>query len=491
MMKRIFLLFISQLLMLTIVFSQNEDDALRYSMTSFGGTARSMGMGGAFGSLGADFSTLSTNPGGIGLYTKSELTVTPSFYGASTKSTYNGMKAKDNRFNFNVSNAGMVFASPTRSSTSIFKNIQFAFGINRINNFNNRQIMEGTSNKNSVTDTYVDYANGIYFGDIEDDVNGNYAFDLAPAWYTYMIDTLPGYDNQYFGAVPAGSNIYQRMELNSRGSMNEMVLSFGTNVADRLYVGATFGFPFIRYFEEAWYTEVDVNDQIYDFNKLSQYNELNTTGSGFNFKFGMIARAADWLRIGGAIHTPTWYNNMSDSWYSEYATEFDNGDNFSERSPIGYYDYQLETPWKAIGSLSFIIAQRAIISAEYEYMDYTSAKLRSPQYNFFDENSNIQSKYVASHNFRAGGEYRVDAFYFRAGGAYYMSPYANDINDAARFYYTGGIGIRDRNFFIDLAYVRSVSESDYYMYSSPEVTPDPVSNRVISNNVLLTLGFRY
>ncbi len=490
-MKRIVLFFISQFILLSFTIGQNDMDALRYSSTTFGGTARSMGMAGAFGSLGADFSTLSTNPGGIGLYTKSELSITPSFYIGSTQSTYNGMEARDHQYNFNLSNAGIVFASPTASKNSVFKSFQFGFGVNRINNFNNRELTEGYNNRNSITDTWVDFANGIYFGDIEDDVNSNYSFDLTPAWLTYMIDTLPGTVDQYYGAVPNGSNVYQRFERNTWGSMNEMVLSFGTNVSDRFYMGATMGFPFIRYFDENRYTEIDMNGDIYDFNELSKYSELTTTGSGFNFKFGMILKATDWLRIGGAVHTPTWYNNMRDTWYSEYSSNFDNGDSFFERTPVGNYDYRLETPWRAIGSASVILMQRAIISTEYEFIDYSSARLRAPGYNFYDENRDINTKYRPTHNFRAGAEYRVDGIYFRLGGAYYMSPYADNLNDADRFYYTGGIGVRDRNFFIDLAFVHSVSEADYYLYSSPGVTPDPVRNRSITNNLLLTLGLRY
>ena len=47
--------------------AQNDVDALRYSTTKIIWTARFMAMGGACGSRGADFSTLSSNPAGLGL----------------------------------------------------------------------------------------------------------------------------------------------------------------------------------------------------------------------------------------------------------------------------------------------------------------------------------------------------------------------------------------------------------------------------------------
>ena len=40
------------------------------------GTARFVGMGGAMSALGADISTMSTNPAGIGLYRSSDIAMT-------------------------------------------------------------------------------------------------------------------------------------------------------------------------------------------------------------------------------------------------------------------------------------------------------------------------------------------------------------------------------------------------------------------------------
>ena len=65
-MKRIFIFITLSALVLNLN-AQNEVDALRYSRLSVVGTARYSGLGGAFGALGADFSTLSVNPAGIGL----------------------------------------------------------------------------------------------------------------------------------------------------------------------------------------------------------------------------------------------------------------------------------------------------------------------------------------------------------------------------------------------------------------------------------------
>jgi hypothetical protein len=472
--------------------SQNEVDALRYSRTTFGGTARYMAMGGAFGALGADFSTLSTNPAGIGLYKKSEFSFTPSLYFGKTNSEYNGFKSDDAKTNFNVSNVGMVFSTePNNHERSFLKNIQFGIGLNRINNFNNRMLIQGPNDVNSIVDTYVDNANGINYQDIENDPYGEYAFDLNLAWYDYLIDTIQGANNQYFGAVIPGKNKFQRKEVNSWGSMNEFVMAFGANINDRLYLGGAFAFPYIRYFEESLYSEEDSKNQMDDFRRMNLYQDLETRGGGFNMKFGVIVRATDWVRIGGAIHSPTWFNSMRDYWYSTLSAEYDNGDYLVKNSPSGNYDYDLETPWRAMGNIAFIIAKVALISADYEFVDYSKAEFDGYDYGFYNENTAIKSKYEKGHNIRVGGEYKIGQLALRAGYAWYNSPFAPGINDGKKNYFTGGLGYRDKNFFVDLAYVYSMSNEDYYLYKSENVTVNPVKNKYITNNVLLTVGLRY
>ena len=492
-MKRIIIIVGLVIFSIQIMFSQSDVDALRYARTTFGGTARYMAMAGSFGALGADFSTISSNPAGLGLYKKSEFSVSPGFWIGKTKSNYNGSEFDDSEHNFNLSNIGIVFASSPakKNESSILKHFQFAIGHNRINNFNNRMLMQGYNNKNSVIHTYVDNASGINYEDIENDLYGIYAYDLNPAWSTWLIDTLPGYTDMYSGAVPEGAGVLQRKEIESWGSMNEFSLAFGANLADKVYLGAAFAFPTIRYYEISRYTEIDENDDIYDFRELSIYDDLQTTGSGFNMKFGMIVRATNWFRFGGAIHSPTWYNNMKDYWFSEYRSEFDNNDVYHATSPSGNYDYSLETPWKATGSVSFVLWRLALISADYEYINYAESRLRGRDYNFYEENLQIRNKYSETHNIRLGSELRLGHFALRGGMGYYMSPFADDINDGDKIFYTGGFGFRDKNFFIDLAYVRSVSYEDYYFYGSENVNFEPVRNKYITNNLLLTLGFRY
>ncbi len=65
-------------------------DALKYSQNFPAITARSLGMGGAFTSLGGDVSAALYNPAGLGLYRKSELMVTPAISLTNTSANYLG-----------------------------------------------------------------------------------------------------------------------------------------------------------------------------------------------------------------------------------------------------------------------------------------------------------------------------------------------------------------------------------------------------------------
>ena len=59
-----------------MLFSQGVVDALKYSQQDIRGTARYMGMAGAFWGFGGGITTLSQNPGGIGVYCNFDIAAT-------------------------------------------------------------------------------------------------------------------------------------------------------------------------------------------------------------------------------------------------------------------------------------------------------------------------------------------------------------------------------------------------------------------------------
>ncbi|MES2838154.1 MAG: hypothetical protein V4667_11560 [Bacteroidota bacterium] len=463
--------------------AQNEVDALRYSQITFGGTARSTAMGGAFGALGADFSTLSSNPGGLGVYRKSEFSVTPSIYYQSTASDYNSVLNEDEKYNLNFNNFGFVLSNKIGKDDDIpeWKFVNFGFGYNRYNNFNNRMFIQGRGTS-SILDTYLNDANGTSPDNLDQ-------FGSGMAFNTYLIDTVPSTINRYFSDITSGGQTQQKT-FESTGGMGETVFSVGGNYADKIFVGGTFAFPRVRYSEEVMYEEADDLNSIGFFKSMQLNQRLNVTGSGFNFKGGIIFKPADFVRIGASLHTPSFFR-LTETYSADITGNFDNGSTYTSESPSGKFDYRLKTPMRATGSLAFVLGKYAVISGEYEFVDYASAKLRSTKYNFNAENSEVKRKYTAAGNLRTGAEVKYENFAFRLGYALYGNPFKSGINNSTRNNYTVGLGWRDEDYYLDVATVFSNYKENYYLYDPSVTLVNPTKNTINSKSFLLTFGYRF
>ncbi len=473
------------------LYSQSAEDALNYSQIFYTGTARSMAMGGAFGALGADLSVASTNPAGMGLYRFSEYSITPAFNFNNTHSLYNGVGMDDNEVNVGIDNLGFVSARKIGTNKQKgWKYVQFAFGMNKVNDFHSSIDMQGPNAVNSRLDTYLANANGINYNDIANNTNNNYTYYLQPAWDLYLIDTIPGSPNQYYSPVPFGGT-YQRLQRNVSGGVNQWFFTVSANYNNVVYLGATIGFNSLKYVSNSYYSEIDAADTIPYFNSWGVDESVQTSGTGVNLKLGVIVQPTKWLRLGVAFHTPTWYWNMNDSWQTKTHADLEWASPSSVNSPVGSFNYTLTTPMKILGDVGIIIGKYGTISAEYERVDYSTMKFNSSDYNFATENSNIKSYYAAANNLRLGTEWRFGNTDVRGGYAYYGSPYANNYNSGARNSVSGGLGFHFDNYSLDLAYVHSVQKQDYYLYGNQQIVVNPASNTYKYNSYVFTVSYRF
>ena len=118
-MKKIIFIAISCTFLLSATFAQDETDALRYSQFFLGGTARSVAMGGAFGALGGDFTSLSLNPAGIGVYRSTELSFTPILSVNNTNTNYMGNAREDESIKLNLNSLGFISSKQTGNETGL------------------------------------------------------------------------------------------------------------------------------------------------------------------------------------------------------------------------------------------------------------------------------------------------------------------------------------------------------------------------------------
>ncbi|MDR3180388.1 MAG: hypothetical protein LBT61_00465, partial [Prevotellaceae bacterium] len=108
-MNKLFLSFIVTMGALSAATAQGAWDGLILSQTQYEGTARFTAMGGAFAALGGDFTTLSINPAGIGIYRNSELTFSLALNHGNTDANYLGNTVNDSYTKLSVNNLGVVF----------------------------------------------------------------------------------------------------------------------------------------------------------------------------------------------------------------------------------------------------------------------------------------------------------------------------------------------------------------------------------------------
>jgi hypothetical protein len=503
-MKKIYAILAIALTMPFAMQAQSDEDALRYSMMNFGGTARSWGSANAFGALGGDFSSLSMNPAGLGIYRSSEFVFTPALVNFNNQSSFYNNSLETNRYNFNVSNLGLVFSKVNtgkENASSGWVGGGFASGYNRLENYNNRIAYTGFNDRNSITEFYAAQlsANG---GTNPSNAGGTDPFGAGLAWETYLLNPNPGDSTSYYSVVNGG-NIQQSKTQVTNGAMDEMVISFAGNYGNRLYMGLTIGVPFISYTSTTTFSESDVNNVHPDFNSMSQVEFLETNGAGVNAKFGIIYRLNNYIRLGGAIHTPTALG-MSDFFYTNMQSSLDTTGSYAWESPQGRYDYNLVTPWRAIASMALTFGKYGFLSVDYEFVDYTAANFNFNRIGSTDDiafetalNSTIDAKYSSANNLRIGAELVYEIFRLRGGYAIMGSPFADGVAtgdaDFSRNTYTLGAGIRERSYFIDFAYAntRSTTYDVQYNYATADGANEGATIDRVTNNFLVTLGFRF
>ncbi|HTB32797.1 MAG TPA: hypothetical protein VK808_12270, partial [Bacteroidia bacterium] len=225
---------------------------------------------------------------------------------------------------------------------------------------------------------------------------------------------------------------------------------------------------------------------------------LNTSGLGYNFKLGFIYRIMDWLRIGGAIHSPTFFSmtdNFSTSWDTKYGTSLYSGTG-GEYSGWGgnvSYGYNLTTPLKAIGGVAVIIDNQGILSADYEYVNYSTIQVNSSDPNLAPNytslvNTAISQDFMQASNLKFGFEWVLYPVSFRAGYAIYGNPYSSSVGyTGIRNTYSAGIGLKVNNVSFDFAYSLMQYSEQYQMYS--EAAPSTLKTNI--SNVVFTLAYTF
>lgn len=466
------------LFVLGIVNAQNDVDLLRYSMVNPIGTARYNAMGGAFGALGANFSALSSNPAGIGFYTRNETSFTLGTVTQASESDYYGEQNRLEKTRVIVPQGGMIFCLKGKTATDEKNpwNFHFGVGVNRLKDFNSNVYVNGINNQSSYMQDVAANSLGYDFG--EKDVTATTIGNLA--YQTGLIDDL---NNTFEYSTFLGKGLSQKHILQERGNLTEVVCSYGGNWSEKVYFGLTLGIPSIRYKQrsiigEKAQEEIRLEDPNRDISFSSYEIENNTdiSGSGLNLKMGLIVKPTDFFRVGLAFHTPTWFNVKE-----ETRTELSAGMRYvwmqsndtsilPTNATYNYTDrYDMISPMKGILSMAFLVKNFGAISLEGELINYGRMRMEVEddfEYNKYIENV-VRANYGLSGVVRFGTEWKVDIFSFRAGYVWQSCPYKNmDLrNYWSNHTVTAGLGAAfSKGFSLDLAFMADVSKrkDDFY-----------------------------
>jgi len=513
-MKKI-LIALTVLLNVSFLMAQTEFDALKLSKTDITGTARYMGMAGAFGALGGDASAIKDNPAGLGIYRTSELVGTMDVMMQKGNSTWNGVKSMDDLYKIGFNNFSYVLATPTWRKENGSRGLlssNFSFSYNRLANFNRSLNVQSGQAASSITDYMAYLTNNITSGDLSytstyepfDNVNIPWLSVLAYNGYLMNENVLNGVSS-WSSLLGNNETVKPSYVVNEKGYVDEYSLGWAGNFNNELFLGTTINFRSLSY------TSVSNYGESYSLNRFMNLKDsLYSTGTGFNLNIGAIYSATDNLRLGIAVHSPTIYS-ISDNYYSTLTYNTVKGGSLS--TPGGTSNYQLQGPLKVNVSAAYIVGNKGLISAEYDYDKNTGIRLldeNGDSQSFSDENQGMSQMLSDVSTIKIGGEYKLtDNFSLRAGYAY--STNATDPNaakliryntvrtDAEYYknnstnYLSAGFGYREANWYIDCAYMNKILDESFYPYNSNNLPLAVNSAKVITstNNIVVTLGLKF
>ena len=517
--------------------AQTEYDITPLMKSDLNGTARFVGMGGAMSALGGDISTISTNPAGIGIFRSNDLSMTLSYNMADSKSVFGNSTSKESRNRLSFDQIGFVYSNKIGNNTSL-RFVNFGFNYHKYANYNRLFTMQGSlDGTTSQTGymayqvaqggaTYNSFSNMLSASDRSAFQNENFGWLGVMGGRTGLVDaaqeTKDGVTTDYFYGW---NGDYASYRCQTKGGTSVYDFNVAFNVEDRFYFGATIGAYDVNYSRYSVYGEdllrQDGDDELTASYSLQHW--YKTSGSGVDLKLGAIIRPFDdsSFRFGLAIHTPTWYS-LTERYSTLLTSQYEmiNGESIDTyQASIDSYDgwdgdvendYELTTPWKFNVSMGGTIGTNIALGAEYEYQDYSSARLKTPD-GYEDDYMATQNSYIREdlkgvHTLRLGGEFKLDPqFSFRVGYNYSSALYNKTaykelglyttrtdtqfFNDYEQNTLTFGVGYRSSSFYADMAYLYSNQHADFYSYDDASLSPIGVTNE--TNRLMFTLGFRF
>ncbi len=498
------------------LFAQIPEDVIKYSFYPQNGTARSLAIGGAMGSLGGDITATYVNPAGLGNYKTGEFVFTPGFYFNNNKSDYRDTKSNSKKSNFGLGPIGLVFGSANRYDPT--SSSAFSIAVMQTANFNNNVQYKGYNNYSSYSEQWAEEISisGETFEGIRN--NPQYAYGSALAAEVYLVDSFRINSNLQVRGLPEfllgnSNSLYQEKNIITKGGIYELALGFASNKKDKLLFGGTIGIPIVSYKNTTTFRESDTSNKLNNFDYFSYTDNYSTNGAGINLKLGLIYKLAEHIRLGLAVHTPTYMFAMKDKRNTSLEANTENYNGFASvtsgtftNGVDGESKYTMLTPWKFLVSGSYVFReiedvrkQKGFITADIEYVGYKGAGFYSAvevptveEEDYYKSlNTVIKGQYKGNFNFRVGGELKFNVIMARLGFSYYTNPYKDAELKARKMLVSGGLGYRHHGFFIDLTYVHSFNKDVDFAYRLSDKNNTYATLNNGRGNLVASVGIKF
>ncbi len=498
--------------------AQTPEDALKYSWYPQNGTARNLAIGGAMGSLGGDLTATYVNPAGLAFYKTGEVVFSPGFLLNKNKFNFRDTRSSNSKNGFNLGPTGLILGGTADKGRTSSGAISLA--ITQTVNLNNVIHYNGLNNLSAYTETFAEEfaRSGLTIDEVLN-LNSKRPYGAAPAIYSYLIDTATVNGKTIVKAatdkiLDAGQALRQDFYKKTSGGIYEAALGFAVNQKDRWMFGGTLGIPLVNYNSSTVVKEADTsNNATNGFNSMEYHDDFKTTGAGVNLKIGAIFRPQQYIRIGLAVHSPSFMwlreersTTLSTKAEGPYLIDSTVSSHSFTNGQAGRTKYIQSSPWRAILSASYVFRetadvsrQRAFITADVEYVNHKGSRFANNNKGATDAdnayakdlNNVVKEIYKGTLDFRVGGELKFNTLMGRLGFAYYGNPYNDSQLKARKMLLSGGLGYRNKGFFLDLTYIYNMSKDVNFPYRLEGQANTYATADQKIGNVVATVGWKF
>ena len=354
-MKKILLILLLAYSLSPIAYSQ---DVQRFAERGTIGSARYVGMGGAMTAIGGDPSAAMINPAGLGLYRRSEISVSIDETIDNTQQVGSNDTYQRTRFAAPQISAIWAWGDSQKQRGLVYNN--FMFSLNRLANFNRDIVVKGAGM--GMVPTICNITNDE--GGVSEEFLVNKPWDnVEIGWLSilgyeaYLIDPIE--NNKWKPAVDFTDG---SLSISETGTSDQYTISWAGNISNQWYIGIGLNIPTINYTKHTSLREENKQNS----SAAELKSMFHVSGVGVSGSFGLIYRPIQALRIGASLQTPTILRISRQSTGDMYSTIA--GQKYEVLTPeSGVMDIDIASPLRTSVSVAGQLGKIGLIAVQYDY----------------------------------------------------------------------------------------------------------------------------